>query len=444
MPGLVCRQASEPTGSAPRCSSVFGDPLWRWSSGCCVRQREVTDVLALGYWQPLLSILASSRQQTANTSQARHLKGKRDQHPNSRAAGNLQRTVSQPELDNVASTTNLRSKIRCVPVAAGDFITQRRRRSSKHSGSPHVCGMRSSCGLQAPLLWRQRRSRMHLVAVVDLGAMHQKVRHPFPARLQTYLLQPGTKGVCTLLDGSHSTLSNNSMPTNRRIHNLNGTRGQPIGKTLRKVPHNTFNVRLHTHRQLTCPNTNQANTATPSRHVTQHGFPCGWPSGPCHLTVRHHTQSKGTNQHQNQESKALVEKLIYLHFTQTTVLLLVLAPGWLQTSTSDTMGARGIIRNVAPENMFPFKASPALLPKVVLISSKNPGLVLITARGVLINNTMLTKPNMHTMLTKPTMHNMLIKLTNTNMFKGDLFLKCECSSQGRKASKAGVLGAGRG
>ena len=69
---------------------------------------------------------------------------------------------------------------------------------------------------------------------------------------------------------------------------------------------------------------------------------------------------------------------------------------------------------------------------------------MITARGVLINNTMLTKPNMHTMLTKPTMHNMLIKLTNTNMFKSDLFLKCECSSQGRKASKAGVLGAGRG
>ena len=226
-----------------------------------------------------------------------------------------------------------------MSVSPGDLVTKGWRRSGQHSGAPNISCMWATGGLQTSLLRGERRPGMHLVSVIHLRAMHQKIGNPLSNGLQANLLQTRTKCIRSLFQRSHRTLSNNSMPTNGRINNLNGTSCQPISEALGKISNHTLNIRLHAHRQLTRPNSNQANTSTPRRHVIQHGFLGYWTTRTGNFTVGHNSKRKSTNQHQHQKSEALVEKLIYLDLSHAAVLLLLLGSCWLQSSTSDAVGA---------------------------------------------------------------------------------------------------------
>ena len=91
--------------------------------------------------------------------------------------------------------------------------------------------------------------------------------------------------------------------------------------------------------------------------------------------------------------------------------------------------------------MLSFKATPALLTQMVLITTKQPGLILISVRRLLINNTklikhtMLTKLNMPTKLTKLTMHIKLTKLTMHS--KRKLFQMAKRADCGRRPAAFG-------
>ena len=86
-----------------------------------------------------------------------------------------------------------------MSVSPGDLVTKGWRRSGQHSGAPNISCMWATGGLQTSLLRGERRPGMHLVSVIHLRAMHQKIGNPLSNGLQANLLQTRTKCIRSLL-----------------------------------------------------------------------------------------------------------------------------------------------------------------------------------------------------------------------------------------------------